>query len=110
MDSPGKPRRHTLFRGGPFLLIHPIGEVDAKHANRDAAFPGRQTDMSAHIRRPHALEWARTLVVLSVHRLQADRRIWGDTEGFMYIHFVVPYLSVVRCSPRPNKEIEAAGR
>ena len=67
--------------------------------NRDAAFPRRHP--------PHALEWARTLLVLSVHRLQTDRRIWGIRRG-VYIHFIVPYLSVVPSS-LPTRKLRQLG-
>lgn len=89
MDS-GEAMTPYAFRGGSFLLIHPIGGLDAKHTNRDATFPRRQTDMSAHIRRTLWNGFA-----LSVHRLQTDA---SGAYGGVYIHFIVPYLSVVRSS------------
>ena len=72
--------------------------------NRDAAFPRRQTDMSAHIRRTLWNGLALFSYSLCIVYKQTDA---SGGYGGVYIHFIVPYMSVVRGSP-PN-EIEAAG-
>ena len=73
--------------------------------NRDATFPRRQTDMSAHIRRTLWNGLALLSYVLSVHRLQTDA---SGAYGGVYIHFIVPYLSVVRSS-LPTRKLRQLG-